>query len=152
MALLECPPKAAQLSRRHASTIYTRPAAIIAAVIVGMGIDALEPSRLAASLERRPGLAQRLFTQGEIAYSESTGDPVKHLAARFCAKEAVTKALALDAFEPGDIEVQRDGRGMSVSLQGRPAERADALGAELRVSLTHLDSIAIAVAVAVTSR
>ena len=121
-------------------------------MIVGIGIDALEPARLAASLERRPRLAQRLFTSGELAYAESTGDPVKHLAARFCAKEAVTKALALDAFEPGDIEVRRDGRATTVSLQGRPAEQAGALAAELHVSLTHLDSVAIAVAVAVTSR
>ncbi len=121
-----------------------------AGLLVGVGIDALEPARLAASLGRHPRLAQRLFTEGEIAYSESTGDPVKHLAARFCAKEAVTKALALEAFEPGDIELRRDGRGTSVSLRGRAAERADALAAELRVSLTHLDSVAIAVALAVT--
>lgn len=121
-------------------------------MIVGVGIDALEPGRLAASLERRPRLAERLFTPRELAYSEATGDPVKHLAARFCAKEAVTKALALGAFEPGDIEVERDGRATSVTLQGRAAERADALAAELHVSLTHLDSVAIAVAVAVTSR
>ncbi len=61
-----------------------------------VGLDLLEIERLERALERRPGLARRLFTDGERAYAEGKGRPGQHLAARFCAKEAVVKALALE--------------------------------------------------------
>ena len=63
--------------------------------MTGVGIDLLEIDRLERALERRPRLAERLFTDGERAYAAARGRPAQHLAARFCAKEAVAKALAL---------------------------------------------------------
>ena len=59
----------------------------------GVGLDLLEIERLERAIERRPGLAARLFTDGERAYAASRARPGQHLAARFCAKEAVAKAL-----------------------------------------------------------
>ena len=61
--------------------------------VAGVGIDLLEIERLERALERHPRLAQRLFTDGERAYAAARARPGKHLAARFCAKEAVAKAL-----------------------------------------------------------
>ena len=58
-----------------------------------VGIDLLEIERMEQALERRPGLALRLFTDGERAYAARRARPGQHLAARFCAKEAVAKAL-----------------------------------------------------------
>ena len=81
----------------------------------GIGIDLLEIERLERAIARRPGLAERLFTDGERAYAPRRARPAMHLAARFCAKEAVAKALALDV-----LRWQRDrGRG-----RGRGAERS----------------------------
>ena len=48
-----------------------------------------------------------------------------HLAARFCAKEAVVKALALEVWNPHDVEVVREETGApSVRLSGHAAARA----------------------------
>jgi holo-[acyl-carrier protein] synthase len=60
-----------------------------------VGSDPLEIERLERALERRPRLAERLFADGERAYAETRTRPAMHLAARFCAKEAVAKGLSL---------------------------------------------------------
>ncbi len=107
---------------------------------MSVGLDLLEIDRLERVLERRPALAARLFTDGERAYAASRARPGQHLAARFCAKEAVAKALHLEAWSWQDIEVVE---GPSVRLHGRLAE----LGVEVDVSLTHSREMAGAVAV-----
>jgi holo-[acyl-carrier protein] synthase len=114
----------------------------------GVGLDLLEIDRLERALERRPGLADRLFTAAERAYAAGQGRPAQHLAARFCAKEAVTKALGLDVFHPRDIEVLATGAAPAVALRGEVAERARALGVRIALSLTHTKGTAGAVAVA----
>src|SRR4051812_11393331 len=73
--------------------------------VSGIGLDLLEIDRLEAALERPPGLANRLFTDAERAYAADRSRPGQHLAARFCAKEAVAKALELEAWSWQDIEV-----------------------------------------------
>ncbi|MEI6792754.1 MAG: holo-ACP synthase [Actinomycetes bacterium] len=114
-----------------------------------VGIDLLEIERLERALERRPRLAERLFTADERAYSERLARPGQHLAARFCAKEAATKALGLSVLRPLDVEV---GTGSSdeptLVLRGVAAERAGQLGVVLGVSLTHSRFTAGAVVVA----
>jgi holo-[acyl-carrier protein] synthase len=114
-----------------------------------VGIDLLEIERLERALERRPRLAERLFTDGERAYAAGCGRPAMHLAARFCAKEAVAKALELTAWNPHDVEVLGGGGPPRVRLTGRAGARALELGVEVTVSLTHTRGMAGAVAVAV---
>jgi holo-[acyl-carrier protein] synthase len=114
-----------------------------------IGLDLLEIDRLEQALERRPGLAERLFSDGERAYAAAQGRPGQHLAARFCAKEAVSKALQMDVLRPRDIEVVGGGDGPArVMLHGPVAERAAALGVDVEISLTHTRTTAGAVAVA----
>jgi holo-[acyl-carrier protein] synthase len=115
----------------------------------GVGLDLLEIDRLERALARRPGLRERLFTDAELAYAERQARPGQHLAARFCAKEAVSKALAMDVLRPREIEVVAARSGApSVALHGAVAQRAAALGVDVRVSLTHTRATAGAVAVA----
>ncbi len=114
----------------------------------GVGIDLLEIDRLERALERRPRLAQRLFTDAERAYAAARARPGQHLAARFCAKEAVAKALALEGWSFRDVEVVVDEGPPRVRLSGAAAERAQALGVEVAVSLTHSRGQAAAVAIA----
>ena len=71
----------------------------------GVGIDLLDVARFERALERRPRLAERLFTDAEREYAAGRARPVMHLAARFCAKEAVAKALGLTAWSFRDVEV-----------------------------------------------
>jgi holo-[acyl-carrier protein] synthase len=115
--------------------------------VSGVGIDLLDIDRLERALERRPRLAERLFTDDERAYAARRAQPVMHLAARFCAKEAVAKALGLTAWSFRDVEVVATGAAPEVRLSGSVARRADELGVCARVSLTHTDSVAGAVAI-----
>jgi holo-[acyl-carrier protein] synthase len=116
----------------------------------GVGLDLLEIDRLERALERRPGLATRLFSDGERAYAAARARPAQHLAARFCGKEAVAKALGLSAWNWHDVEIVSIESGAPVvRLHGAVAERARELGVEVRVSLTHARVDAGAVAITV---
>jgi holo-[acyl-carrier protein] synthase len=112
-----------------------------------VGLDLLEIERLERALERRPRLAERLFTDGELAYSAARARPGQHLAARFCAKEAVAKALGLTAWSFREIEVVSSGGAPAIRLHGAVAQQARALGVQVRVSLTHTSRDAGAVAI-----
>lgn len=112
-----------------------------------IGIDLLEIDRLERALARRPRLAERLFTAGERAYAATRARPAQHLAARFCAKEAVFKALRLEVLRPLEIEVTGGAAETHVVLHGAAGARARELGVSVEVSLTHSRSTAAAVAV-----
>jgi holo-[acyl-carrier protein] synthase len=119
--------------------------------MTGVGIDLLEIERLERALERRPALAERLFTADERAYANGRGRPAQHLAARFCAKEAVAKALALEAWSWQEVEVVATNAAPEIRLHGAVAARADELKVTVAVSLTHTDTTAGAVALAVAA-
>ncbi len=112
-----------------------------------IGLDLLEIARLERALERRPRLAERLFTDGERAYAAGRARPGQHLAARFCAKEAVAKALGLTTWSFRDVEVVSTAGAPTVSLTGAAGRRAAELGVRVGVSLTHTDQQAGAVAI-----
>ena len=114
--------------------------------MAGIGIDLLEIDRLERALARRPRLAQRLFTEAELDYAAARARPAQHLAARFCAKEAVAKALRLSGWSFRDVEVVASGTAPSVRLTGAPAARAG--DRTVSVSLTHTRTTAGAVAIA----
>ena len=113
--------------------------------MVGVGIDLLDIDRLEAALARRPNLALRLFADQERSYADARARPGQHLAARFCAKEAVTKALALAVVPWQEIEV------VSPPAGGPPRLRLSGTLAEhdgtVVLSLSHTDTTAGAVAI-----
>lgn len=112
----------------------------------GVGIDLLEIDRLERALDRHPRLAERVFTAAEREYAAARARPGRHLAARFAAKEAVVKALALTGgFGLREIEVLA-GEPPVVRLSGRAAEAAGE--GRVEISLTHSRDFAAAVAVA----
>ena len=124
---------------------------------MGVGVDAVDVDRFRAVLERRPGLAARVFTESELADAARHGDRAERLAARFAAKEAVMKALGrgLGSFALRDVEVVRsEGTG---SRAGAPSIRLGPGAARLavdrdveywHVSLSHTSRMAIAMVVA----
>ena len=114
--------------------------------MTGVGLDLLEVERLERALERRPRQAERLFTGAEREYAEGKARPAMHLAARFCAKEAVAKALGMEGWNFRDVEVVATGGAPEVRLSGAVAERARELSVQPVVSLTHTDTTAGAVA------
>src|SRR5436305_13480265 len=118
----------------------------------GIGIDAVEVDRFRIVLRRTPGVATRLFTEGERAAGARRRGPAPRLAARFAAKEAVMKALGvgLGAVAFRDVEVVKAPSGApSLSWTGRAADLAARRGVtSWHVSLTHSGLVAEAVAVA----
>jgi holo-[acyl-carrier protein] synthase len=137
-----------------AEVVTTTPASDAAARIVGLGTDLVEVPRFRLAMERRgERLGVRLFSDDERAYAYRQKDPAKSLAARFGAKEAVMKALGVGLwkFKLRDVEVVRQkGGAPRVALHGRAAELADERGVrDWHLSLTHTDSTALAVAIAV---
>ena len=106
-----------------------------------IGLDIVEIARVRNLARRTPRFLSRVFTAHEIAYCRSKKNPWQHFAVRFAAKEAVWKALDRDDVSLKDISVSRDGRGKpGVLLNGCRA-------AGLKLSLSHSDHYAVAVAV-----
>lgn len=118
-------------------------------MIVGVGVDVMEIRRFAETLERRPRIAERVFTEAEAAYCASRAYPPQHFAARFAAKEAVGKALGIGMTRWREVEIVRGRGAPRIALHGRYAERGKALGVtRISISLTHGQDSAIAMAVA----
>ncbi len=119
------------------------------------GVDLVTITRVERMLTRYGDrFLERVFTPAEVLYCRAR--PAE-LAARFAAKEAVSKALgvgvrmmARDGIPWRDVEVVGDARGKPlVRLHGRAAERAEELGlTEWAVSLSHTREHAIAFVVA----
>ncbi len=112
----------------------------------------MEVDRFRRVLQRRPGLAVRLFTDAERAYGARFADPVPSLAARFAAKEATMKALGvgIGAFSLGDVEVVGEASGApALRVSGAAAALAGGRGVSaLHLSITHTDHLAQAVVAA----
>ncbi len=114
-------------------------------MIVGVGIDVVDITRFSRSLNRTQSLASRLFTDGEREL------PMKSLAARFAAKEALAKALgAPRGLLWTDAEVVTDSSGRpELRVYGTVAAAAARRGVQRwHVSLSHDGGVATAVVVA----
>lgn len=120
--------------------------------MIGIGTDLVELERFRGVLERTPGIKDRTFTTGERLYAEAKNDPTERYAVRWAAKEAVMKALGVGLGEVNmvDIEIIKAENGApSVQLHDTAASRARELGvSEWKITLTHTESIAQAIAVA----
>jgi holo-[acyl-carrier protein] synthase len=120
--------------------------------VIGIGTDLVEVERFRLALTRRPTLAERLFSDDEREYAARFRDPTKSLAARFGAKEAVMKAMGVGLwkFALRDVEVVKRRSGEPVlALHDKAAALAAEKGVrEWRLTLTHTDSMAMAVALA----
>jgi holo-[acyl-carrier protein] synthase len=115
--------------------------------IAGIGLDVIETERFEQALERSDRFAMRVFTEAERDYADHRAWPAQHLAARFCAKEAVAKSLGLEGWSFAEVEVVA-GAPPRVRLSGRARRRAEELGVTVHVSLTHSRQTAAAVACA----
>lgn len=112
--------------------------------VIGVGIDVCDIERFGLSLERTPGLRERLFTPSEAER------PLASLAARFAAKEALAKALGAPVgMSWHDAEVVNESSGRPVlEVRGSVAAQVEASGAtSVHVSLSHDAGVASAVVV-----
>jgi len=94
--------------------------------VIGIGVDLVECGRIQHSLDRfGDRFLHRVFTAGEIEYSMSMKFPARHLAARFAAKEAVSKAFGTGIGKNmgwRDIDVRKKPSGEPFLVVSGPAE------------------------------
>ena len=119
-------------------------------VPLSVGVDIVEIARIERALQRwGERFLERVYTPAEVAYCRGR---VSELAARFAAKEAISKALGtgLRGIDWREMEILPDERGKPlVTLHGRARQRAEALGlTHFAVSLSHSREYAIALVVA----
>lgn len=123
-------------------------------MIVGVGTDLIEISRIERSVERYgESFLHRVYTPGEIAYCQAKRLSAESFAARFAAKEAGAKALGTGISRGvswREFEVRRrPGQRPELHLNGRAAEIAAYLGIRrLSLSITHSRELSMAFVVA----
>jgi holo-[acyl-carrier protein] synthase len=122
-------------------------------MILGVGIDIIEVSRIQSSFEKfGDRFLKRILHEGEIAYCLSHKSPAPFLAVRFAAKEAVSKAFGTGiGAQLGwhDVEIARRESGEPyVILHGNGPRLLEQRGARaVIVSLSHTQQHATAVAI-----
>ena len=114
------------------------------------GVDLVEINRIQGTVDRYGDrFLKRVYTQQELA---EVGSNYASLAARFAAKEAVSKALGtgIGTIAWQEIEIRRGAaRQPILHLSGTAQELADTLGLkEWSLSLSHSAFLAIAFVVA----
>lgn len=122
-------------------------------MIVGVGLDNVQTKRMQEVLLKwADRVEDRVFTEEELAYSRTKGEPHFHLAARFAGKEAFFKALGKGLSEGmswTNVNILNDELGKPyITLRGRARELADSMEVKvIHLSLTHTDESAIAVVI-----
>jgi holo-[acyl-carrier protein] synthase len=122
-------------------------------MILGTGIDIIEVARIAASYARfGERFVHRLLLTDEIAYCAGHKNPAPFIAARFAAKEAISKAFGTGiGRQLGwlDMEIRRKESGEPyVILHGKGEELFESRNAkQLLVSLSHTENYAAATAI-----
>ena len=121
-------------------------------ILLGLGCDVIEVARVRGVVERQgERFLARVFTDEERAYCLAKPHPHPHLAARFAAKEAISKC-----FTTG-IGAELNWRSMSIyhGVRLEPLVRLDEKGLALLrhvggthviVSLSHTETVAMATA------
>ena len=123
-------------------------------MIIGIGVDIVENARVGELIEKHgKSFEQKVFTEGELDYANDRRRRLEHLAVRFAAKEATSKALG-QGMSSGiswrDIEVVHDETGKpEVRLTGAVGKLAEKMGVRtVHLSLSHTDTHSVAFAVA----
>lgn len=109
---------------------------------IGVDIESIDRFEEYAK-DRNSRLVARLFTEDEIEYCFSSKSPQKHIAARFCAKEAIYKALC-GLGESGirykDIEIYHSPNKVP-QVRFLSAKHS---GYQSKISLSHSENKAVA--------
>jgi holo-[acyl-carrier protein] synthase len=119
-------------------------------MVKGIGIDIIEIARVRRSIETLGDrFLQKVFTPGEIAYCSAKNDRHQHFAARFAAKEAVSKALSTGwagEFRWKDVEVTNDASGQPrITLHGPLGQNLTSC--PILVSISHSETHVVAMVV-----
>lgn len=114
--------------------------------MLSVGVDIIRIVRIERAIDRwGDRFLQRIYTPRELSYCRGR---IPELAARFAAKEAISKALGtgIKGIFWSEMEILGDHRGKpTVTLSGNALDRAQELGLhEWAISLSHSDDNALA--------
>ena len=121
--------------------------------VLGIGVDLVECARIQRSIDRfGDRFLHRVFTDGEIEYSMSMKFPARHLAARFAAKEAVSKAFGTGigkamGWRDIDVHKKESGEPFLVLHGGADALAKERATKSAWISLSHTEHHAVAMIV-----
>lgn len=107
-----------------------------------IGCDIEEISRFEGK-ENDTHFLDRIYTSKELEYSLKDAKIAHHLAVRFCAKEAVYKALSssgINGINYKDIEIVNEENGVPIVNLIKPIAGSP----EIRISLSHCKTHAMA--------
>lgn len=112
-----------------------------------VGIDCEDIQRWRKMLPKlEQGSQRKLFTEREHVYCRSFKDPSPHYAARWCAKEALLKALSpFYKLDLREVEVANDSEGKPFFILNDPA--VDKIKIEIKLSMSHSKETAMAVVI-----
>jgi holo-[acyl-carrier protein] synthase len=116
-------------------------------MVKGIGVDIIEIARVRQSIESLGDrFLDKVFTSREREYCSSKQNSFQHFAARFAAKEAVSKAMSTGwagEFRWKDVEVMNDPSGQPrITLSGPLKELL--VRARILVTLSHSESHVVA--------
>lgn len=114
-------------------------------MIQGIGIDIVEIDRVVKILDKFGNrFLTKVFTKKEVEYCNSKAKPAQHFAARFAAKEAISKALGTGFHKDlmlRDIEIDRDEKGKPIiNLKNIQNEK-------VLITISHSDHYVVAFAI-----
>lgn len=121
-------------------------------ILIGLGCDIVETERIKGVLAKHgERFLKRVFTEEERAYCDSLKYPHKHYAARWAAKEAVSKCFTTGIGEHLEWTSVSVYHGMRHEPLVRLDAKAQALliqvgATHVMLTLSHIDSHAMAVA------
>ena len=115
-------------------------------MISGIGTDICKISRMKRAVAN-DYFVRRVFADEEISYAMSRGEPARHFASAFAAKEALAKASGLGMFAMGltGVWVRRTDRGPVMMMNDETKSKLSGTGADkCWLSLTHEGDYAMA--------
>ncbi len=119
-------------------------------MIQGIGVDVVDVERMKSILAEQGAIfIDRVFTETEIAYCRTKQNPEQHFAARFAAKEAVSKAMQTGwsgIFRWKDVEVVNEPSGAPKIILYNAA-RKTLEKSTIHLSLSHTENTVVALAV-----
>ena len=114
-------------------------------MIIGIGTDIIEISRVERAVNRTPGFLNKVFSEVEI---KTAGKRMESLAGYFAAKEAFGKALGIgiSGFSLIEVWVQKDPFGKPfLRIKGKAEKLCLERGVErIHLSISHSKDKAIA--------
>lgn len=119
--------------------------------ILGLGTDIVEVKRIEKAINKTSVFVTKVFTSKEIEYCESKPNKYERYAGRFCAKEAVSKALGTGVrdFKLCDIEINNDSLGKpEVILYGTLESKRNNI--EIHLTISHCKEYGTATAIIIS--